>query len=162
MKSISYSALVIFAIMLTATTIFAESPCTRDDVLKVIEKAVSILEKKQAKGLQEVGKLRFCGNNYVFVNDFKGRTLMHIRKHLIGKVLLGLKDDTGKLFFADFTRAAKSSQISHNGIDYYDGSGWVRYRWPKPGANSFSPKSAYIKGLLMGQENVYVGAGIYD
>jgi len=46
------------------------------------------------------------------VNDFSGKTLMHIKPHLIGKVLIGLKDDQGKRLFADFSRVAKSSQTT--------------------------------------------------
>ncbi|MFZ1984243.1 MAG: cache domain-containing protein, partial [Desulfatitalea sp.] len=90
-----------------------------------------------------------------------GKTLMHIKAELIGKVLIGLKDDTGKRFFADFTEKTQAGQATKNGITYFNGAGWVDYRWPKPGEQAFSPKSSYVKGCLMGQENVYVGAGIY-
>ena len=86
---------------------------------------------------------------------------MHIKPTLIGKVLIGLKDDTGKRFFADFTEVTKSAQSSKGGQTFFNGSGWVEYRWPKPGEKKFSPKLSYIKGCLMGDENVYVGAGIY-
>ncbi len=162
MKKTLHSAVMILVIVLFSTTIFAEEPCTKSDVTKAVEEAVSILEKKQAKGLKEVGEIRFCNGNYVFVNNFKGKTLMHIKRHLIGKVLLGLKDDTGKRFFADFTAMAKSSQESRNGKSVNSGTGWVKYRWPKPGEKAFSQKIAYIAACMMGGQNVYVGAGIYE
>ena len=135
--------------------------CSRDDVVDAVEKAVGILEAHGAEGLHEVGNIRFCGDNYVFVNDLKGKTLMHAKKTLIGKVLIGLKDDKGKRFFADFSEVAKSSRQDRNGTSFFNGSGWVEYRWPKPGAKKFSPKLSFIKGCMMGDDNVYVGAGIY-
>ncbi|MBW1800269.1 MAG: cache domain-containing protein [Deltaproteobacteria bacterium] len=127
-----------------------------------MSEAVAILEKEGRAGLEKVGKMRFCNGNYVFVNDFSGKTLMHIKSHLIGKVLIGLKDDTGKRFFMDFTKTAQSDKTTLKNVSYYNGEGWVSYRWPKPGEKTFSPKVSYIKGCLMDGENVYVGAGIYE
>ena len=148
-------------ISITHVAAFAEESCNKEAVVQAVDQAVSILEQEGAAGLEKVGAIRFCENNYVFVNNLKGKTLMHIKPKLIGKVLIGLKDDTGKRFFADFTEATKTSQATQNGTTYYNGSGWVDYRWPKPGDKVSSPKTSYIKGCLMGGENVYVGAGIY-
>ena len=154
--------LVAFTLVLFSSTLYAGGPCTKDDVIKAVEEAVSILAKEGQAGLEKVGKIRFCDGNYAFVNDFSGKTLMHIKSHLIGKVLIGLKDDTGKRFFADFTKKAQSSETTQGGKTYHNGSGWVSYRWPKPGEKTFAPKVSYIEGCLMGTENVYVGAGIYE
>lgn len=139
----------------------AQGPCDKAAVKAAVDKAVEIIKQEGSAGLDKVGAIRFCDGNYVFVNDLKGKTLMHIKSTLIGKVLIGLKDDTGKRFFADFSEVAKSSQTTKNGVTYYNGEGWVDYRWPKPGEKAFSGKTSYIKGCLMGDESVYVGAGIY-
>ena len=155
---ITVSVFLIFSTL----TAFAADTCAREDVIKIVDEAVSVLENEGEAGLEKVGQLRFCGENYAFVNDFSGKTLMHIKPHLIGKVLIGLKDDTGKRFFADFTKMSKSSQEASNGQTVYNGSGWVSYRWPKPGEKKFSPKVSYIRGCLMSDKNVYVGAGIYE
>lgn len=144
-----------------AATAWAEAPCSKEAVKAAVDEAVKILEQEGPAGLEKVGALRFCEGNYVFVNDLKGKTLMHIKTALIGKVLIGLKDDTGKRFFADFTEATKTSQDTRDGVTYFNGEGWVEYRWPKPGEKTFTPKISYVKGCLMGNENVYVGAGIY-
>ncbi|RJQ75555.1 MAG: hypothetical protein C4519_15555 [Desulfobacteraceae bacterium] len=149
---------VVFLMQLTA---WAGEPCGKEAVIKAVEQAVAILEKEGPAGLEKVGQIRFCGDNYVFVNDLKGKTLMHANGQLIGKILIALKDDTGKRFFADFTEVAQKSQATHNGQSYFNGCDWVAYRWPKPGQQSFSPKESYVKGCLMGDTNVYVGAGIY-
>lgn len=162
MKKTVCSMFVAFALLLYSSTLFAGESCAKNDVQKAVDQAVAVLEKEGKAGLEKVGKIRFCDSNYVFVNDFSGKTLMHIKPHLIGKVLIGLKDDTGKRFFADFTKTAQSSQTTNNGKTYYNGSGWVPYRWPKPGETAFSPKVSYIKGCQMGADNVYVGAGMYE
>ena len=160
-KAACYS-MMIFAVLVFASPLMAESACTKEDVVKAVDEAVAILENEGRAGLERVGQIRFCTDNYVFVNDFNGKTLMHIMPHLIDKVLIALKDDTGKRFFADFTKMAQSSQTNKDGKTYYNGSGWVSYRWPKPGKKEFSPKISYIRGCLMGDENVYIGAGIYE
>lgn len=141
--------------------VHAGDGCQKEEVVKAVDEAVAIIVKEGAAGLEKVGAMRFCGNNYLFVNDLKGKTLMHIKPALVGKVLIGLKDDTGKRFFADFSEVAKSSQATANDTTFYNGSGWVDYRWPKPGEKAFSSKTSYIKGCLMGTESVYVGAGMY-
>lgn len=162
MKSKAFMMLSFLALLLMVQTPgYAQDSCGKDDVSQAVDQAVQILEQEGAAGLEKVGAIRFCGDNYVFVNDLKGKTLMHLKASLIGKVLIGLKDDTGKRFFADFTEVAKASQATRDGVTYFNGSGWVDYRWPKPGDETFYPKSSYIKGCLMGSENVYVGAGIY-
>lgn len=162
MKRMVFILMVLFIMVSFSFNLFAGAPATKDKVEKAVGEAVAILEKEGKAGLEKVGKIRFGNNNYVFVNDLSGKTLMHIKPHLIGKVLIGLKDDTGKRFFADFTKVAKSSQTTKNGTTVYNGSGWASYRWPKPGEKEFSPKVSYIKGCLMGDKNVYVGAGIYE
>jgi hypothetical protein len=115
-----------------------------------VEEAVAILAKEGEAGLEKVGEIRFCNGNYVFVNDFEARTLMHIKPHLIGKVLIALKDDTGKRFFMDFTKKAQSSQATKNGKTYYNGSGWVSYRWPKPGVTEMGNE---IETFVLSRKN---------
>lgn len=156
------SFMLIVACVFFTSNLWAEAPCSRADVETAVNEAVATLETDGQAGLAKVGAMSFCGENYVFVNDLDGKTLMHKMSHLIGKVLIGLKDDKGKRFFADFTKAAQSSQKTLDGKAVYTGSGWVSYRWPKPGEKTFSPKVTYIKACMMGDENVYVGAGIYE
>lgn len=153
---------VLFCLIIGQTTVWAKEPCSKEAVQTAVDRAVQILEQEGPAGLEKVGAIRFCGGNYVFVNDLKGKTLMHLKSALIGKVLIALKDDTGNRFFANFTEAAKTSQSTQDGTTYFNGAGWVKYRWPKPGEKTFSPKISYIKGCQMGNKNVYVGAGIYE
>lgn len=153
---------ILLSLIIGQTMAWAQAPCSKEAVKTAVELAVEILEQEGPAGLEKVGAMRFCDGNYVFVNDLKGKTLMHIKPALIGKVLIALKDDTGNRFFAKFTEAAKNSRAARDGVAYFNGAGWVKYRWPKPGEKTFSPKVSYIKGCRMGGENVYVGAGIYE
>ncbi len=161
MKPMYVKLVGIILFLIAPVMIHAQDSCSKEDVIQAVEQAVRILEKEGPAGLEKVGAIKFCGNNYVFVNDLKGKTLMHAKRALVGKVLIALKDDKGKRFFADFSEVAKSSQKTEGGSTFYNGSGWVDYRWPKPGSKTFSPKTSYIKGCLMGTQSVYVGAGIY-
>jgi methyl-accepting chemotaxis protein len=160
-KAVLVMALVIVAASF-ASGAWAQGACSKEEVMKQVDQAVAVLEKEGEAGLPKVGEMRFCGDNYLFVNDLNAKTLMHAQPHLIGKVLIGLKDDTGKMFFSDFTSTVKIGEATKDGKTYFGGSGWVSYRWPKPGEKAFSPKVTFVKGCLMGGENVYVGGGYYE
>jgi len=162
MKRVVLAMVLVAAVGCFVTGALAQSACTKEDVVKSVDEAVAILEKEGEAGLAKVGAIRFCGDNYLFVNDLNAKTLMHAQAHLIGKVLIGLKDDTGKMFFSDFTNTVKSAEATKDGKTYFGGSGWVSYRWPKPGEKAFSPKVTFVKGCMMGGENVYVGGGYYE
>jgi glycerol uptake facilitator-like aquaporin len=69
-------------------------------------------------------------------------------KH-IGKVLTGIKDVAGKMFFVEFLNTARDK-----------GEGWVSYMWPKPGEKKPSKKDTYV--YRVPGENVLVAAGIYE
>ncbi|MBU4263107.1 MAG: cache domain-containing protein [Proteobacteria bacterium] len=136
---------------LTPPSVFAGE---KEEIVKAVNEAVAILEQEGEAGLEKVGAMRLAGDNYLFVNSLDGTTLMHIKKHLIGKnmVAMGLKDDKGKNFFMEFTKVAKSPE----------GEGWVDYRWTKPDdPKTFYDKTTFIKKAKMGDKEVYVGAGMY-
>lgn len=146
--------LTIIAVMFVMGAIPVKAQtCSEADVTKAVNDAVAILESKGEPGLAEVNAMKFCGDNYVFVNDMGGKTLAHAMPHLIGKVLIDLKDDTGKRFFAEFSQIALSDK----------GEGWSEYRWTKPGEEKtkFFPKKSFIKKAKMGDQTVYAGAGVY-
>lgn len=88
------------------------------------------------------------GDLYVFVIDFNGKVLAHIKPNLIGKNLLGLKDKNGKAFTGEFVNVAKNK-----------GSGWVDYLWPKPNEKKPSQKTSYIERVP--GKDYFVGVGYY-
>ena len=97
------------------------------------------ISEKDAKkeALKVIEKLRYGKDGYFWVNDYNGDMIMHpIKPSLNGKNLLGLKDPTGKEFFADIVNIAKEK-----------GEGFERYMWPKPGEEKPSPKLSFVKGF---------------
>jgi hypothetical protein len=84
---------------------------------------------------------------YPFIYDLKGICVAHgARPALIGKNLIGLKDQDGKYLIQEMVKIAEGS-----------GNGWVDYKWPNPITNKIEDKSSYIEKM----GNYFVGVGIY-
>ncbi|EKD27093.1 MAG: hypothetical protein ACD_79C00882G0001 [uncultured bacterium] len=78
--------------------------------------------------------------------------IMHpIKPTLDGKPLLNMKDENGVYLFVEFNNICESN-----------GSGWVQYSWPKPGATASSPKVSYVKLVKFADKQWVVGCGMYD
>jgi len=60
------------------------------------------------------------------------------------------RDINGKFFFREFFRVAGEQ-----------GSVWVDYAWPKPGEANPSPKSSYVRKIVVRGTPYLVGTGIY-
>jgi methyl-accepting chemotaxis protein len=104
----------------------------------------------KARALDLVGKIRYQGDNYFWINDSHPRVVMHpIRKDLDGKDVSGLKDPNGKALFVEFVAVAKAK-----------GAGVVDYMWPKPGSDQPVEKSSYI--ALFEPWGWIVGTGVYN
>jgi cytochrome c len=77
----------------------------------------------------------------------KGVNVAHgARAALIGKNLIGLKDQDGKYLIQEMVDIANGP-----------GSGWVDYKWPNPITNKIEDKSSYIEKM----GDYFVGVGIY-
>ena len=141
----------------------AWAKCARGDAKAAVLKAAAILKAKGKAGFADVRKLRYCGKEgYVWINDFKAVMLMHpIKPHLEKKNLAGIKDDKGKKFFVEFITVAKGATTTIKGKKYFTGEGWVGYRWPKPGAKGWFDKCSYVKGIVVGTDNLIVCSGVY-
>lgn len=86
---------------------------------------------------------------YVFVIDTKGNMLAHgANEKLVGKNLLDLKDQNGKLFMHEMTVLAASK-----------GDGWVEYDWTHPVSKKIEGKASYIKAIPGFDGGV--GVGVY-
>ena len=142
---------------------FAEQDCTAEDVELYVEVATDLLQSDGEKALKDIRELRFCGGNYLFVIGFNAVSLVHIDKNLAGKDVSKITDDKGKNIFKVLLDTAKSSQTKDNkGRFVYNGTGWVSYRWPKPGQKAFCNKKTFVRACKMGGADVLVGAGIYE
>ena len=84
---------------------------------------------------------------YPFIYDMAGVNVAHgARPALIGKNLLGLKDQDGKLMVRDMLELAKTK-----------GSGWYDYKWPNPITNKIEDKSSYVEKM----GDYWIGVGVY-
>src|SRR6218665_1548989 len=91
----------------------------------------------RAKAAAEIGKIRYSGAEYIWINDMHPTMVMHpIKPELNGKDLRENKDPKGKLLFVEFVKTVKAS-----------GAGYVDYLWPKPGASEPEPKRSFVMGF---------------
>jgi diguanylate cyclase (GGDEF)-like protein len=107
------------------------------------------LEEAQRRAAQKLRGLRYGADDYFWINDLAARMVMHpARPELEGQDLTDYQDPDGKRLFREFVAVAKSS-----------GSGFVRYRWPRPGGETPLPKLSYVR--LYEPWGWIVGSGIY-
>ena len=162
-KSIS---IVLSIVLIACFTSFAVavSQAEKDEIVTVVNKTAAMLEKEGKAGLDKIQSIRFGDNNYVYVGDMTCTIIAHgWQPHLIGKSIMGIQDDTGFKFMAKLIEGVKGSTATKNGKTYYNGATWVKYRWPAPDDKTkFKNKIVYAKGCLMGDENVFVTAGMYE
>ena len=104
----------------------------------------------KAHAAEAVGKLRYQGDNYFWINDMHPTMVMHpVRADLNGKDLTAIKDPNGLALFVEFAKVAGES-----------GSGFVDYMWPKPGFDQPVEKTSYV--ALFKPWGWIVGTGVYD
>ena len=124
-------------------------------VVEKVEEAAKLIEKDGPAAfakMQGKGSAFIFAGTYIWVHDLDGVMHMHPIKHkMVGNRLLHLKDSKGKLFFVEMNTLAKK-----------DGSGWVEYYWPKPGAKDPVVKASYVKLVKNGDKEYIVGCGVYD
>jgi methyl-accepting chemotaxis protein len=103
----------------------------------------------KAAAAAEIGKIRYSGGEYLWINDMGPRMVMHpIKPDLNGKDLSGNKDPTGKALFMEMVQTVKASH-----------AGYVDYLWPKPGATDPVPKRSYVQGFE--PWGWVIGSGVY-
>lgn len=110
--------------------------CTKADAKKAVEWACKKISEKGEAGKLDVKKYKYCGQNYVWLQDKDVKMVMHpIKPKLNGKSLLKYKDKKSKPIFIEFDKMARSKKEG----------GWVDYVWPKPQAESATPKTSFVK-----------------
>lgn len=81
-----------------------------------------------------IQQMRTDSGNYFWITDMNSRMVMHpIKTNLVGKDMSGTKDSAGKALFSEMVKVCATS-----------GSGFVSYRWPKPGSSTPLPKLSYV------------------
>ncbi|MCB2180637.1 MAG: cache domain-containing protein [Desulfobulbaceae bacterium] len=154
----------IFIILLACISLFlAESAfgATPDEIKNVVDKVEKAAALVGSEGEAAYGKLTdpdgefVNGSLYVFVFSLraenKGVLTAHLKKGMVGKSLLSLKEPgTNRKFAQDFVAIAESAP----------GKGWTEYKWAKPNVREIAVKATYI--MKVPGHELAIGAGIYD
>jgi methyl-accepting chemotaxis protein len=105
----------------------------------------------QQRALEIIGAMRYGEGNYFWVNDMHPTMVLHpLKPELNGHDLTDFRDPNRKALFVEMVEVVRGN-----------GSGFVRYMWPKPGkANGApQPKLSFVKGFA--PWGWMIGAGIY-
>jgi methyl-accepting chemotaxis protein len=105
-------------------------------------------EQAQQQASAVIRDLRYDREDYFWIEDLDTRMVMHPNAKLQGKRMAGTLDPDGKALFDEMVAVAVR-----------DGSGLVRYRWPKPGSDAPVEKVSYVE--LFKPWGWIVGSGIY-
>lgn len=129
-------------------------------VVEVASAVVENLKKKEGKGgltreqaqalaIEEIKALRYGRDEYFWINDFTPRMVMHpLKPALDGQNIADMKDPNGQYLFREMVEVVKK-----------EGSGLVRYQWPKPGEEKPVDKVSYVRGIA--DWNWIIGSGVY-
>jgi methyl-accepting chemotaxis protein len=109
------------------------------------------LTEPQAKRLAiaAIDKLRYSGSEYFWINDMALQMVHHpIKPELDGRHVGDMKDPNGVYLFKAFVETVRRQ-----------GSGFVTYQWPKPGAAQPQDKVSFVKGFA--PWGWVIGSGLY-
>jgi signal transduction histidine kinase len=140
--------------MWTAAVVGAGEVATKDECVSKVKAAAALVKDQgQEAAIAKVSDPKgefIWKDSYVFLMDAEtGTVVAHpANPKLIGKMLTGLKDSNGKMFFVELLNVAREK-----------GEGWVDYTWPKPGETTPSPKSTYV--FKIPGSNLVAAAGVY-
>ncbi len=143
--------LLLAVMMLVAS--YSTFACTPPEAKASVEKMCKLIGSKGKAALKDIRKYRYCGRNYVWIQDTTAeiKMVLHpITRRLNGKTLKKHKDEKGKFLFIEFDKTAKANKAG----------GWVNYVWPKPGAEKATAKRSFVK-LCPGGLGWVAGSGIW-
>lgn len=136
-------------------------------VKQVVEGAASVLkhfhqlevsgeltqQEAQFQAKKVLASFRYDGNNYVWINDFEPKMIMHpIKPALIGKSVGHVKDPDGKFLFIDIVKAVQAGTEGK-------GKGFVPYKWAKPGSDAPVDKLSFVQEFIPWKW--IIGSGAY-
>jgi signal transduction histidine kinase len=123
-------------------------------VLDLVDRAASLVAARGKGAFDELrdrrGPFVFM-DTYVFVDTADGVELVNpAQPSLEGKDLSDVTDANGKAVVREYIAAASR-----------DGAAWVDYQWYRPGRNTVSRKSSYVRLVRSGPDAYVVGSGLY-
>ncbi len=148
----------IFAAIATVTLLMftgaasASDNGTKEEAVAMVKRVEAMFAKDGAdatfKAVSDKSTTAFHDRDlYPFIYDMKGTCVAHgARPALIGKNLIGLKDQDGKYLIQEIVAIANGP-----------GSGWIDYKWPNPLTNKIEDKTSYVEKM----GDYVVGVGVY-
>ena len=151
MRSLAVLAFIA-ALSASAPLAIAAEFGTKEEAVAMVKRVQEKFKKEGAeptfKAVSDQSTKAFHDRDlYPFIYDLNGLNVAHgARPALIGKNLLGLKDQDGVYLIREMINIANGP-----------GSGWIDYKWPNPLTNRIEDKSSYIEKM----GNYFVGVGVY-
>jgi cytochrome c len=150
MKKILYATVALSLAL--CGTVSAADKGSKDEAVAMVKKAVALVKsdgkEKAFAAFADPANTAFHDRDlYIYVYDFNGVALAHGNNpKMVGKSLIGLKDNEGKLMIKEMIDVAKTK-----------GSGWVDFKWPNPVTKTVELKSGYVEKV----DDFLIGSGAY-
>ncbi len=152
MKAILSAVAISFSLWAASGTALAADKGSADEAVAMVKKAVALIKsdgkEKAFAAFADPANSSFHDRDlYIYVYDLNGVALAHGNNpKMVGKPLIGMKDNEGKLLIKEMVDLAKAK-----------GKGWVDYKWPNPKTKAVEQKSGYIEKV----DDMLVGSGVY-
>ena len=143
---------VAVSLLALSASAFAAEKGTKDEAVSMVKRAVALIKAegkdKAFAAISDPTNTSFHDRDlYIYVYDLNGVALAHGNNpKMVGKPLIGLKDNEGKPMIKEMIDLAKSK-----------GSGWVEFKWPNPVTKAVESKAGYVEKV----DDMLVGSGIY-
>ena len=143
---------VAFSLLAMSAPAYAADKGSKDEAVAMVKRAVALIKsdgkEKAFAAISDPANTSFHDRDlYVYVYDLNGVALAHGNNpKMVGKPLIGLKDNEGKPMIKEMVELAKTK-----------GSGWVDFKWPNPVTKAVESKSGYVEKV----DDMFVGSGIY-
>lgn len=140
------------ALLLVVSHVNAAEFGSKEEAVAMVKRVQVMFKERGAeatfKAVSDKSTAEFHDRDlYPFIYDMSGVNVAHgARPALIGKNLIGLKDQDGKFLVREMLEIAKTK-----------GSGWFDYKWPNPINNKIEDKSSYVEKM----GDYWVGVGVY-
>jgi cytochrome c len=125
---------------------------SKEEAVAMVKKAVAMVKsdgkEKTFAAISDPTNTNFHDRDlYIYVYDFNGVALAHGNNpKMVGKSLIGLKDNEGKLMIKEMIEVAKTK-----------GSGTVDFKWPNPVTKTVESKAGYVERV----DDFLIGSGAY-
>jgi signal transduction histidine kinase len=153
MKALIGAAVFGLSMFAMSSSALAVDKGSKEEAVAMVKKAVALIKsdgkEKAFAAISDPSNTTFHDRDlYIYVYDLNGVALAHGNNpKMVGKPLIGLKDNEGKPMIKEMVDLAKTK-----------GSGWVDFKWPNPVTKAVEAKSGYVEKV----EDMLVGSGIYQ